>query len=101
MRQVKSIVVTIMKYIRNNKLYTKRIKNKWYILEPNKKVMRELNEVGSTIWGALIKPCIIEDLVKQVCEKYSVEVAIAEKDIKKFVSEYVKDGYIINGSTSM
>lgn len=83
-----------MKYVRNEKLFYKRIKDKWYILEPGKETMRELNEVGSAIWSLLIKPYSIKNLVKKICQDYDVEAEIAEKDIKKFISEYVRDGYV-------
>lgn len=83
-----------MMYVRNGKLYSKRIKNKWYILEPGKEAMRELNEVGSLIWNLLKKPTGLNSLVQEICKDYSVEKDIAEKDVKKFISEYVKEGYI-------
>lgn len=84
-----------MKYVRNSKLFTKRIKDRWYILEPNKRVMRELNEVASTIWSVLSKPCSLEDLVRRVCKEFKVEATVAEKDIRKFISNYVKMGLLL------
>lgn len=84
-----------MKYLRNSTFYTKKIKNKWYILENNKKIMRELNEVGSLIWEMLAKPCTTEHLAHRVCREYNIESKIAEKDIQKFISSYIKEGYII------
>jgi len=83
-----------MKYTRNNKIYTKKINNKWYILEKNKKTMRELNEVGSFIWELLINVYSLKNLVSRVCKEYQVKEEVAENDIQKFISEYVKEGYI-------
>jgi len=83
-----------MKYTRNNKIYTKKINNKWYILEKNKKTMRELNEVGSFIWELLVNVYSLENLVSRVCKEYQVKEEVAENDIQKFISEYVKEGYI-------
>jgi hypothetical protein len=45
-----------MKYQRVTKIFAKKMNGKWYILEPNKKIIRELNEVGSFIWQQLVKP---------------------------------------------
>lgn len=83
-----------MKYARNNKIYTKKINDKWYILEKNKKTMRELNEVGGFIWELLVDVYSIEVLVNKVCKEYQVKVEVAKNDIQKFISEYVKEGYI-------
>jgi hypothetical protein len=83
-----------MKYTRNNNIYTKKINNRWYILEKNKKTMRELNEVAGFVWELLVKACSFENLVNKVCKEYEVTPEVAEKDIQKFISEYVQEGYI-------
>jgi len=83
-----------MKYVRNNTIYAKKINDKWYILENDKRAVRELNEIGSLIWEALVEPCTIENIVGRICEEYKVEPRIAQKDALEFVIGYVKEGYI-------
>lgn len=92
------LLIINMKYIRKNNIYTKKIGGKWYILENNKRTMRELNDVASFIWELLSKELTIEDLVKKVCKEYQVNVEVAKKDILKFITEYAKEGYIIAAS---
>ena len=83
-----------MKYQRVTKIFAKKMNGKWYILEPNKKIIRELNEVGSFIWQQLVKPRDINEVVNAICKEYRVDAKTAETDVRKFISEYVKDGYI-------
>lgn len=88
----------MMIYKRDNGIYSKNIQGKWYFLERNKKVMRELNEVGSFIWGLLGKECSFEDIVKKVSKEFNVGSKKIDGDIKKFIDGYVKEGYIIKSS---
>lgn len=83
-----------IKYIRNKTIYTKKINDKWYILEKNKKTMRELNDVGGLIWELLIKTRSLDVLVTHVCKEYKVKPEVASTDIEQFISEYIKEGYI-------
>lgn len=81
-------------FIRNKTLYAKKIKRQWFILEPNKKMMRELNEAASTIWEILAKPHSINEIIKQLCLKYDVEPKQAKMDVETFIKEYVRDGFV-------
>lgn len=81
--------------VQSKEIYTKKISGVWFLLEPNKKFMRELNDVAGFIWGSLEKPTSVVRLVGLVCKRYKVTRAVAEKDIKMFIQDYLKDGYII------
>lgn len=83
-----------MKYIRNKSRYTKKIGEKWYILEPNKKIMRELNLVASLLWEMLEKPSTIEELVKRICKEFAVDKIQAEQDTSVFIKQYLKEQFI-------
>ena len=84
-----------MKYIRSKVVYSKNIKGVFFLLEPNKRFMRELNDVGGFVWNKLEKPMSITKLTELVCKKYNVTQIIAEKDIKNFIRDYLKSGYIV------
>ena len=83
-----------MKFIRNKSIYSKKIEDKWYILESNKKVMRELNAVASLLWEMLEKPSTIEDLVKRICKEFAVDKVQAEQDTRVFIKQYLKEQLI-------
>lgn len=84
-----------MKYIRNKGIYSKKIEGVVYVLEPNKKYMRELNDVAGFIWDKLEKPISMEKLQAQVCKNYKVAQDRVAVDVKEFIDDYVKDGYIL------
>lgn len=83
-----------IKYLRNKAIHAKAINNKWYILEPNKKIMRELNSVASLLWEMLEKPSTIEELVKRICKEFAVDKVQAEQDISVFIKQYLKEQLI-------
>ena len=87
-----------MKYTRNTAIYTKKIKEKWYILEGDKKTMRELNEVASFVWELVAKAQSLDVLVSKVCKEYQVDEGVAKSDIETFLTEYKTAGFIITMS---
>jgi len=84
-----------MKFIQNKKIFTKKIKGMYFLLEPNKRFMRELNDVAGFIWNKLEKPMSIKKLTELICKNYSVTQIVAEKDIKNFIHDYSKSDYIV------
>lgn len=79
---------------RNKELFSKKIKGKWYILEKNKKFVRELNETAGYIWSLLRNPTSIQSITDKLNKKYEVGKPQALKDIKSFIKDYLKKGLI-------
>jgi hypothetical protein len=74
---------------------SKKVKGVWVLLESNKQYIRELNAVGGIIWGKAVKGVTIESLINSIKNKYpTVSESIIEKDVQKFVSEYVSAGFL-------
>ncbi len=84
-----------MQYQQSPLVYSKQIDGVWYILETNKKTVRELNELAGFIWLTLSSPQTSAEILERVCHIFSVDKKIAEQDLKKFLSSYVRDGYVI------
>ena len=81
---------------RNPSIYSKKINDKWIILEPNKEYTRELNNVASFIWETIKDPIDEVDLINKICQAYSVKKTQASKDLNIFLSEFIKEKFIIN-----
>lgn len=83
-----------MKYVRNQNFFTKLIDQTWYILERDKKTVRQLNEVASFIWEILTKPHSVDFIVNKICHNFQVEKQVAKRDVIQFLNQYVKEGLI-------
>lgn len=83
-----------MKYKVKEDIYAKKIDGGWFILDKDKKSIRELNDTAGLIWGLLRKPSSLDEAVKSVCDTFKVDRAIAKRDTQKFINEYVREGYI-------
>lgn len=46
-----------------------------------------MNEVGSTIFKALVEECSVEKLINVVTSEYDIDKETAEQDIKEFLNQ--------------
>lgn len=83
-----------MKITRVNNIFSKKIKNKWVILEPNKEYVRELDEVAGLIWEMAQKPVTTETIAKKLSLIYQHSLANIKKDVEEFVRKYLKEGFL-------
>lgn len=82
-------------FIRRHPLIvSKRVKGNWIILEQNKRYIRELNEVAGDIWGMLSRTTSDEAIIEKLSVLYDQRVSILQEDVKNFITEYIREGFI-------
>ena len=52
------------------------------------------NETGTLIWSLLESPRTVAELSAAVAQKYEIESAVAERDVKEFLSELQSVGLV-------
>lgn len=80
---------------RNNSIYSKKIDNKWIILEKNKKYTQELNNTASFIWELCEKPIETGEIIQKICLEFDVDKNQAAKDVQNFIKEYLEKEFLI------
>lgn len=80
----------------NPHVVCRRIGSSWVLLEKNRKYMRQLNQTAGDIWQRTKKPVHVDSLVSHIVAKYGIPVSEAEKDVRDFVTQYVRDGLLIS-----
>ena len=79
----------------NSSIYSKKIKNKWIILEKNKKYTQELNITANFIWELCAHPIEIDHLIKKICSEFDIDQETATQDVETFIQEYLKKKFLI------
>ena len=54
-----------------------------------------LSETGAFLWKLLASETKEEDLIKAVLEEYDAEEKVAETDVKDFLKEVSKHGFLV------
>ena len=83
-----------MPIARNPKIFSRKIKKKWVILEPNKEHVRELDEVASLIWEMAKKPITTEEIARKISSFYNQSLETVQNDVDEFVKKYLKEGFL-------
>ncbi len=83
-----------MRITRNPHIFSKKIKNKWVILEKNKKYIRELEDITGIIWEMAEKPVTTDNIAKKIALAYRHPLIEVQKDVENFVKKYIKAGLI-------
>lgn len=84
-----------MKFLKNPKVFSKKIKGKWFILEGNKRYTQELDEVSGFIWETLTKSLSEEEVTDKICQHYQITRTIALNDVNTFTRLFLKKGFLI------
>jgi len=83
-----------MKIKRNKDIYFKIVSGHVVLLEKNKKFIRELNKSATFLWKQLNKPKTLEKLTESLRKKYKITKSQAVKDVKEWVKNYLKKGFL-------
>lgn len=83
-----------MKHVQKKGVYSKKIRDRWYIFEKERPEVRELNEVAGFIWELLKAPISIDKIVTKVCRMYKVNKIQAKVDTERFLKDYKKNEFI-------
>ena len=81
-----------MKFFRNPKIFSKKTRHGWYILQNNSKYIRELNDSAGYIWGLARQPVSIDHIANKLAKKYHLPLQESLKDTEEFVYDYVRLG---------
>lgn len=84
-----------MKLCRNPNVFSKKVGNRWHLLEPKQAFVRELNETAGVIWEHVKKPVSQEFLVQRLTTLYNKPRKECARDVNEFVGEYLKAGLLI------
>lgn len=63
-----------------------------YIVEPNGKTVRVLNETASFLWEGAKRPISVSELSQRLMNSYKVSKEKALSDVQRFTREYLKAG---------
>ncbi|MCJ7792918.1 MAG: PqqD family protein [Candidatus Marinimicrobia bacterium] len=77
---------------RNKNVIFKEVDGVVFILDPQKSIVRTLNETASFVWQSLSKSQSIKKLTQLLSENFRVEEKKASADLKRFVLQYLKEG---------
>lgn len=58
--------------------------------------MIKLNSTGKDIWQGLQAGKTVEEIAKELQDKYQVEYAKAEDDTKEFLAKMLEMGFVVN-----
>jgi len=84
-----------IEFIINPRIYSKKEKNSWLILEDNKSYIRQLNDVAGYIWEHARKNVRMSRLIDQIIKKFHQPRKVVEKDVEAFITGYLKEGFFI------
>jgi len=81
-------------YSQNSNIFSKKINGAWHILEPDQKIIQQLNPTSSFIWQLLKKPISINQIVIKLQQSYSVTQSKALKDTNNLIKRLLKKNLI-------
>ncbi|HKZ34571.1 MAG TPA: PqqD family protein [Patescibacteria group bacterium] len=82
-------MITLSSVVRQNqKIITKVVGGKVYLLDPETVTVRTLNSVAGYLWQLLKKPVSVRALVSRITEEFDVETKTAKSDILEFLNHY-------------
>ena len=65
-----------------------------YLMDPDKNVVRILNDSASVIWKSAKRMKTIAEVSKIIQKQYNVSAEMAKKDTLEFVKKYISMGYL-------
>lgn len=76
---------------------SKKIRGKWLLLEQNRRFARELNETAGFLWNLARQPTSTQELAKKLAAAYDQPLERCQRDVEKFVEEYLKANLLVKG----
>lgn len=80
------------KVVRNPNIITHKFDGRTYLLDPQRNVIRELNETAGFIWRNAGKSITADKLVTKIVSRFDVLPKTATEDLSKYVKKYLKAG---------
>ena len=79
----------------NSEILFKTVRKQTYILEPEKGLLRTLNTTASFLWNELQQDSSLQKLIEKTATAFHCEKKTVENDVRDFIQQYIKKGYII------
>ncbi len=81
-------------YVANTEVVLRRILDEWVLVPVNELATSRngfftLNNSSRYLWEQFQEPVTLRGVIEQACEHFSVENEVIEKDVLKFVDEYL------------
>lgn len=80
--------------IQNSQIISHEFEGKVYLLDPQRNVVRALNDTAGFIWQNTGKNIKVEELTKVVMERFNAPANSVGEDVMKFVKKYLKLGLL-------
>jgi hypothetical protein len=62
-----------------------KIDDEIIIIDPQNRLMHQLDNVASRVWEILTRKCSVQEMIDIIIVEYEVDVVIAQKDLVKIV----------------
>jgi hypothetical protein len=97
-------MMTSERYVRSDSVVSRAIAGETLVVPVRGNVgdlasIYSLNAVGSTIWQALEKPRVSDELAELIASEYEVTAQRAQEDVLKFLDEMRSSGLIASVTT--
>jgi hypothetical protein len=76
-----------MEYKINEEIITRRVGDEIFILNLRGRLLHMLNETGVFIWNRLNDNVSEEDILKEISDRYDIDIETAKKDYRDFIKQ--------------
>ena len=83
-----------MKYIRNEKIISGRLKDELVMMDIDAGRYFGLNEVATRVWEILEQPGSLEEICKILISEYEVDEKQCRQDVEELMGELIRMGLI-------
>lgn len=84
------------RYRRDDRLPSQDVQGQTVVVVPARRELHELlEETANFLWAQLSRERSIADLVAALCDEFDVEPAVAEPDVREFLSRLEEKGLVI------
>jgi hypothetical protein len=81
---------------RNPDIPSKKVDQKVVLLDENKALLRELNEVASFIWNVADEWITIEEIIEEVDENFETSNSQElRNDVQEFIEHYIDEKFFL------
>jgi len=77
------------------KLAFRKIDGNFFIVDAEKEMLHELNDLGSFTWNLIVKKKKSEEILKKIVEEFEVSATQAKKDFDDFINKLKEKGLVI------
>ena len=84
-----------LKYRRDVRLPFQEVQGQAVVVVPARREMHEFDETATFLWTALAQERTVGNLVAALCDEFEVDQAVAEADVRAFLSSLEEKGLVL------